>query len=373
MAKKLKKTKKPMSPKTKNIAINSFKGIISNQACIENGKEAPWWLAILFLLVSILIPLIPNFVSLNNAYGASFVSNATYGLDTGLARASIQLKKDGKTLNVENGLLSYSDTASEDPIYSYTDANTNRYTFLMYFSDYQGSELQNFVNKIVNQKFILNKDADGKTIAGSTTIYNPELDPDKKEATYTPSFVILSPSTLVAATYKADTTTRVANTFGGLDWNNTPNGDLLERITSAIKDENGNVIDINTIDLEHLPTQVTSQAFGVWKNIFNETFLNQKNTNKWNTTLIYLGVYTGLTFFLGLMLFLLTRSKTNPFRTLNFWVTQKIAYFLALTPAILALILGFVMAGNIIGQMAFVLLLSLRVMWASMKQLRPVA
>ena len=47
MAKKLQKTKrKPMDPRTKNILVNSFKGIISNQACIDNGKEAPWWLAI---------------------------------------------------------------------------------------------------------------------------------------------------------------------------------------------------------------------------------------------------------------------------------------------------------------------------------------
>ena len=59
MAKKLKKVNKGMSPKTKNILVNSFKGIISNQSCIDNGKEAPWWLAVLFLLFAVFQLLFP--------------------------------------------------------------------------------------------------------------------------------------------------------------------------------------------------------------------------------------------------------------------------------------------------------------------------
>ena len=106
-------------------------------------------------------------------------------------------------------------------------------------------------------------------------------------------------------------------------------------------------------------------------NIYNA--IMSLDETKWNTTLIYLGVYAGLMFFLGLMVFLLTRGKNNPFSSLNFWVCQKIGYFLGFTPAVLALVLGFIFAANVIGQMAFIMLISLRVMWASMRQLRPVA
>ena len=96
-----------------------------------------------------------------------------------------------------------------------------------------------------------------------------------------------------------------------------------------------------------------------------------KNDAKWKTTLIYFGVYAGLMFFLGLMVFLLTRGKNNPFSSLNFWVCQKIAWWSAFSPAVLGMILGFVLSGNTIGSMAFVLLASLRIMWLSMRQLRP--
>ena len=46
--------------------------------------------------------------------------------------------------------------------------------------------------------------------------------------------------------------------------------------------------------------------YKVWKAIFNETYIQQRDKAKWTNTLIYLGVYAGLMFFLGLMVFILT-------------------------------------------------------------------
>ena len=91
----------------------------------------------------------------------------------------------------------------------------------------------------------------------------------------------------------------------------------------------------------------------------------------WSNTGIYLGVYAGLILFLGLMVFLLTRGKNNINRTMNFWVCQKVAWWSSFTPGLLALPLGFLLASNILGQMTFIVLLSIRVMWLSMRQLRP--
>ena len=81
MAKKLKKQKKGMSPKAKFILASSFKGLISNQACIDGSHEAPWWVASIFLVFSVVIPLLPNLFRLGAANGGSFLTSGTFGLD----------------------------------------------------------------------------------------------------------------------------------------------------------------------------------------------------------------------------------------------------------------------------------------------------
>ncbi len=361
MAKKLKKVKKQMSPKTRNILVNSFKGIISNQACVDNGREAPWWLAILFALVSVIIPLIPNFVTLDKAYGASFLNNGTFGMDRGLAEAFVDMKVNNKHLNLqEDGLLHYyegtTEKTGEATLYQQistltTEGSGQEYTFMMYFTTKEGNDLQDFINNKTGTKYIV----------GTITKLSPEDPQDTKY--YIPTFIVLTNKSLIAATYKNQTTTIAGSTYGGLDWSHTPKGDLVELTTkdlvsTTVEDVKKNRDDWKTV-------------LGRWVDIYNQTYVNQKNRAKWNTTLIYLGVYAGLIVFLGLMVFLLTRGKNNPFNTLNFWVCQKIAYFLSFTPAVLALILGFILSGNMIGQMAFIMLISLRIMWASMRQLRP--
>ena len=358
--KKLKKDKKKMSPRTKNILVNSFKGIISNQACIDNGKEAPWWLAILFLLFSILIPLIPNHVHLNNAYGASFLNNGTFGLDDELAKATVQLKHDGHTLTFgEDGLLSYNNpngVADGQPFYTSINSDSHQYRLRLFFTTKTGAELSEFVNTVATTEFKL----------GTTEVYNPTEDPEGVQVRYIPNFILFTPYTMACAVYKNNTTTRAGNTFGGLNWVNTPKDvELFTRLAEGVTSTTAAEI---IIVKEEVKT-----VFKNWITLFNETYYAQKNETKWNTTLIYLGVYAGLMFFLGLMVFLLTRGKNNPFSSLNFWVCQKIGYFLGFTPAVLALVLGFIFAANVIGQMAFIMLISLRVMWASMRQLRPVA
>ena len=359
MAKKLQKTKKGMSPRAKSVLVNSFKGIISNQACVDNGKEAPWWLAILFLLFSVLIPLIPNYVNMDKAYGSSFLANGSFGLDAGLAEATVQLKSEGDKFEFVDGLLTYNnydELTSDDPLYMdvrATDTGT-QYNFMMYYTKKTGSDLSDFVTSLTNAKYILD----------TVNTYDPITDPEGIVKTYTPSFLVLTPYTLACAIYKANSTDRAGNTYGGLDWKNTPSTELLTRLTEGVTS--------TTADQISTKPEEIAKVYNGWRSIFNETYLNQKNWSKWQTTLIYLGVYAGLMIFLGLMVFLLTRGKSNPFRSLNFWICQKIAYFLGFTPAVLALILGFIFSANIIGQMAFIMLISLRVMWASMRQLRPV-
>ena len=160
------------------------------------------------------------------------------------------------------------------------------------------------------------------------------------------------------AVYKDNSVERAGTSLGGLTWNKSQNGELLTRVLNVSSD---------------LANRAKTEAiFNNWKAILNETYTQQKNKTMLNMSLIYLGVYAGLVIFLGLMVFLLTRGKNNIFRSLSFFTCQKIAWWASFTPAILGLALAFLFSGNAIGQLAFILLLSLRVMWLSMRQLRPV-
>ena len=355
--KKLEKKKKPMNPETKRKLVNVFRSIISNQSVIDGAKETPWWVAVIFLVLSICLPVIPITVGQSRAYGSSFVASYNYDSDKGIANTFTTLKTEHYEAKVIGSTLSfYKDGAEYNPDVAgnlvANDMNAyGEYEFLVYFTNKEAEELQAFVNVLVNNKYELN----------STTPYNPEkaeqyAADDTKF--YSPSFLVLAKNTMAEALYKARSTDRAITTYGGLTWNHSEQGDLIARVTN--------------VDGELQNAAKRKAIHDNWKVILDETYLDQKNSSMLNMSLIYLGVYTGLVLFMGLMIFVLTRGKTSIYRYLNIWVCQKISWWAAFTPAVLGMILGFIMSTNVIGQMAFIVLCSLRIMWMSMRQLRPV-
>ena len=74
---------------------------------------------------------------------------------------------------------------------------------------------------------------------------------------------------------------------------------------------------------------------------------------------------------MGLLMFLLTRGKNNPNRGLTFWITCKISAWIDFTPGLLAMILGFIWPAA--AGLGYIVLIGLRTMWLSMRQLNPAA
>ena len=374
MAKKLKKQKKGMNPKAKFTLVNAGKGIISNQACIDGSKESPWWVAAIFFVISVILPLIPGFVKMNKTAGADFIASYNYGFDTALTAVAYDMHQDGEDLIAKNGVLHYYrggqevndgfKTPDDEYIYddvhheerSYINTTTGQIELRVFFwSGLKESKLKKYVNAVSKQRFVIGSD--------------DYPDPEVKESYYIPNIMVITPKTMAIALYKSNTTTQVKTSYGGLDWLRTSSKTgIFERISQAgIK--SGDIDNMTRIDYVNNYRCSTLKSF---KKVLNETYLNQKRRSTWANTGIYAGIYAGIIVFLGLMVFVLTRGKNNPFKFLNVWHCQKIAWWAAFTPALLGMILAFVFSGNTIGQMAFILLISLRVMWLSMKQLRPV-
>jgi uncharacterized membrane protein len=106
-----------------------------------------------------------------------------------------------------------------------------------------------------------------------------------------------------------------------------------------------------------------------WNKVFDDTYKSQKSFNVMFFMGLYLLIYIVLVFLMGLLVFFLTRGKHNMFNYLKFIDCQKMTWWIAFAPALLAMLLSFLMPG--MASMLFIILMGLRVMWMSMKQLKP--
>ena len=367
--KKIKKVKKGMSPEAKRNLGLTFRSLVSNQACVDGGKEAPWWIGVIFLVLGVSLPVIPTVVSLQKAYGSSFVASYNYGSDRGIANTAIQYKNENFEFRVVDKKLSYyKDGAAYDipaagnlgteTTFKYLvrdDMINGAYNFRLYVTsevdvDKSNRNLTNLVNALANDKYIY----------GTTTPWDDSY-ADAGKTAYTPSYAVIAPDTMAVVLMKNGEATVATSSLAGMSWQYTENCDLLARLFEGV--------DTSKIasDKKELDT-----VWNHWRAILDEGYHAQRDKTTLNTTLLYLGIYVILVFFLGLMVFLLTRGKNNPFRYIKFFPSMKIAWWACFTPGLLAMILGFLLGqSNIIGQMGFIVLASIRIMWLSMRQLRP--
>lgn len=370
--KKLKKTKKGMSPEAKANLGLTFKSIISNQACVDGGKDAPWWIAVIFLILSILLPLIPIMTKTNKLSGSSFLEGYNFKTDEGLYETTRNLVEDQKIRGVVVGnLLSFYEedeighneliedgdprlaTLDEGGLVPVATVVTDfgpdqgsEYTFRMFITNLTGSAFELLVNRLAEDRFVQGSIKPRSIEDDITTLY------------YTPSFIAIGKDSACMALFGKHQLNPSASSPAGIDYTHTINGeDIFYSLLGSGESINEK---IGT-------TLVKYQTF------FKNGYVNAKSVLFRKTTLIYLGVYAGLVLFLGVMVFVLTRGKNNVFKFLSFFTCEKIAWWAAFTPGLLGMILAFILPGtSAIGQMAFVVLVSLRIMWLSMKQLKPV-
>src|SRR5574344_228155 len=101
-----------MSQKTKDNLKLGFSSIISNGACVELGRNKPWYGAVLVGLLSVILAIIP--IGVTRAWvhaGDTMFATPTYEYETGLVKfedalvdkgVSIVVDHDSKTLTATN-------------------------------------------------------------------------------------------------------------------------------------------------------------------------------------------------------------------------------------------------------------------------------
>ena len=360
-----------------------LKSLISNSACVEAARTREIKynvLAILFAILAIFLAVVPMNVNTFRKNGSDFISGAT-------------------VYNFDNGLQAFCDTMQENNVKLVIKRDEQLKTNIMtiegdkdkVFRTHEGEtkspekEYENYNSAI----YYLHKEKIGDTVDyRSFEVYDFTEFDDEKFNTYCSAILnnlnpffnqgqeirVDNQSRFLRYTLKSDGTTRV----------------LLPRSTSCIffgkknvyaylfavgsanvvgsigGDYNSSEKDRDLIEKYRAPNNPLLTLKN-WRPFFNEVYNNTRFNSAWRSTGIMIGVDVGVLIFMGLLVFVLTRGKNNPFRIYSFWDCQKIAYFAAFTPGLLAL-LGF--AIQQLAMMMFVLGVGVRVMWLSMRTLR---
>jgi len=274
------------------------------------------------------------------------MDKALYSVTNELKVAGYKFNVQGADLTVTKGSETINEIIGDDNgnQFNYIDTITNQYILRFVYTTKSGTELNNLYTSYYKETYL------------QGTIQKQAKEDDESAKLYTPSILFITKTGLSLTVFKINTTgSATTSSYGGATWNHTPSGDLLERLTKTTSTTISGKID---------------DSLKAWCSVFDETYLDAKSVSIRNTTLIYLGIYVALIVFMGLLVFLLTRGKRNVFHFLSLWTCEKISVYAAPAPAILGMIFAFIIPS--FGQMAFILLFGVRIMWLSMKQLRPV-
>ncbi len=348
-----------MKDRTKEVLKDGFGSLISNAAAIRGAKAGPLWLTILFFIFSIILPIIPLFVAQVKTNGSSFLTNYSYGLERYVTKMAMDLKDKGVEFGIdEEHMLSVNDNGTEvdfneygsaKPYAGYINEVSKQYDFVLYLSNATTDKDKNAVNKVISTTYYE---------GGTTTILASD-----STSYYVPSYMILFKNGVYVAIYQNNGVKAVTYSYSGDFKTIEANPKCLETLLT-VKDKDGAQIMPNIID-----SKFVNGVYKNYKKFLDKSYETLKIRNTWATSGIYLGIFFGLNVIMGFLMWLLTRGKNNPNNYYTPWLTEKVQARLALAPALITLIVGFFLTSQTM--LIYIITIGMRVMWTSMKELRP--
>lgn len=345
--------------------------LFSNDACVDK-RESHWWSAIIVGLVSIMIAVAPYSYYNWKTKGGDFLTEPTYGIKEGLIAfaedaskksdlamdvntASNTLEVTGWAVAYPTGHYDYSATFEKETVVttvdssgisssiSYDKTTVTEVRFSVYYINASGDDFKTDYKNILG-----GADANGNT-------------------TYSVSTIFFGNDCFYATKKPSGTSSTTAAMIGKYD--DFKNGFSIKDL--AKQDINGKAYSISGDAVtEANYTSYFTQATAAWTDFFTGAYSSTSYANGWLGTGIAWAIDVGLVFLMGLMLFLMTRGKSNPYRIYTFWQSQKMGYWATLSPALLAMIIGFIW-NNSYSLFFFLFLYGLRIMWMSMHSLSP--
>lgn len=345
-----------MRSNTKSFLKDAFGSLISNDKAISAAKASPWWLTIVLFFVGIIIPIIPMTVSAANTKGSQAITTYSYNMDKVVPYLSYQMAKDNKQLVLDDNHEIASITADDmTPAYHYENTLTGMTEFEIFFSSASTEkEKTNYVKNYCSTKH-------------KKTVTNDEG--ETQEVEYNSSFLVFFKNGSYLQLFTQDGTQAIPGSSFLGDYKKFAAGtDLVKFLIETEANKTAPTTE-EEILVRMGNSAETKEVFNNFKTFLNKSYANLKVKNTWLSSLIYLGVYAGLSLLMSFLIWLLTRGKANPFNYLSILVCFKIGTWCDLCPALIGLVLGFLIPKYAI--MFFIMPVGLRIMYLSMKQLRP--
>lgn len=298
-----------------------FASLISNNSAIDGARKKPWYAAILIFFFAIILSVIPSSVIELQKHADKNFDTTTYGLNEASTEFSQYLSglDDNIFYVTEVGKKSML-VADENVNFERFNKQTSRVDYVFRYSF--NTNVQTYINayKEASVNYV---------IFTEDSVYFSILDPNTPDSTKpVMQFVCIN-------AYK-----KISR-------------DELRK--SLVENKDG--------------TKMATDTWANWKGLIRKLYRQTRLKLAGTQLAICSAINTVVTLIMGFMVWVLTRGKANPYRLFSVWDSFKISFWTTATPALLTLGLGFLIKN--FASMMFPLLLGVRVMWLSMKSLRP--
>ena len=348
-----------MKARTKEIIRDGFGSLVSNASELRGAKAGPLWLTIVMFFLALLLPIIPIFAQQVTTNGSSFLNSYSYNLDRTVTSLVMDLKntRNAEFIIGEDHLLSIKEGENEINFSNYGSENIYASYIAFKDTDHQEYELVVYVSDAETDK---QKENFITEVGAINYAWNSIVRAENVDNMYHPNMIVLFKSGIYVAVYANNGTNIIANSYMGDFKTIAPNDKCLETLLK-VDGVNQNLFD------DHY----TMGVYANFKKMLDKSYETLKIKNTGLTCLIYFGIFFGASLLMALLMFLLTRGKNNPNNYFSFWLCIKIQGRLSFCPGLLAMVVGFFLTSQI--PLIMIMLLGLRVMWISMKELRPIA
>lgn len=318
-----------------------IKSLFNNQIAMDCGMKKKWYVTLIIFIFSMAISVIPQVVNASQTKGSQYLTSGNDPMALALydyanSESSPDITFENKEAKIDSSALA---AKPNDPIYTY-----------FRFDEYSAK-----TQKLLDIYYVnLSKDDPLYSSTLETIRNDNEL---TTESFRTSSYIIFTPTYFESQLYNANTGTKLNGVSG--DYKNlgkTYEGTTFKTILSALEEGEDKLT----------PSIVLSN----YSPLVDKIYINNRNNLIWVQFGITIGLNAGITLLMGLLIFLLTRGKNNPLKSVIKWYHGfGISTWLSMTPALISLVLGFFLSN--FAMMLYILTFGVRCMWLSMKNLRP--
>ena len=359
-----KKKKRKLSPseqahraQMKEEALLGLRTLINNDACIKTSREWKGFkghgIPVLIAIVSVLIALVPSLVTrLNVNAGGSFIASPNYSYNVGLQGFTESMYAESCHVKIVDGAI-VTEGNLENVLTAKQEGSASKSTWYQEVTTSTTGTKKITFEAFVNTDPALSDDDFFANIAGDGTLCKTP-DGYNRDVLLTWNYLAIGKNSILFTEY------------------NTSTGKAYSAVKGSYDRLNGyDLINDNMPEAGVTGLAAQSAIADKWANVISLSYETTKISSTFQFVGVLGAVYLGLIGLFGLLIFLMTRGKNNPMRIFSLWDTQKMAYWASFSPAVLSLAIGFMMSTSAIGIFAFIFLFGMRLMWMSMKSLRP--